>query len=245
MTSDETTLFDSYYDGRLADMDKKEFESRLAQEPALVKAYEEHVAVRKGLLALEMKEFEERLKSHDSEVLKVPTTSKYFSWKYMSAAAAIIIICLAGLQLYQSRSLDDTSTTYAAYYVTPISEISRGNQELDSYTQGVIHYERGAYDLALAALDKAEDTNRIDVEFWRGHTLYQLGRYDEASIAFANIITHNKASSSEKKDAGWMQVLSRLQGGESITSIAPTLKKISKDKSSQYAPWAQELLDNQ
>ena len=163
-------------------------------------------------------------------------------WRYMSIAAAVLVFIMAGVYNYHNSSSSDGS--YDMYYVKPMSEIQRSNKVIDTYTRGVIYYEKGQYDEALEQfILAARDEDTYQIQYWQAHTLYQQGDYNKASIAFANISKWPNASSAQSDDARWMYIISQLQSGQKVVALLKDLHYFADNSTSQYHNWALELLE--
>ena len=128
-----------------------------------------------------------------------------FYWWKAGVAVAVIIFLISGLFRF---NIYDPDQTYANFYNSPEWSHQRSVSTGDSYfAEAGNYFSKGDYIAALQLYDAAlqEDNNQPVFHFYKGASLQNLEKYEEATDHYSNVILHRDNIFIE--DAEWYRSL--------------------------------------
>jgi hypothetical protein len=212
-------FIDGILEGELHD----EFMLELQDNTDLMAEVELRRQVNKAICETDIFDLRKELKAakESSEVNSVKMlipVSKTLHVKFWRRSVAILVVLL-GLAGIIGSSLVSVNSTYDKYFESPAWSPERSlSSEKTLLQQANIPYLIGDYEQVIKILDQlplANNENPV-VDFYKGASLQNLGKYDDAILAYSKVLNHGDNLFLE--EAEWYRCLCYLKMGNKVTA---------------------------
>jgi tetratricopeptide (TPR) repeat protein len=164
-------------------------------------------------------------------------TSSY--WRIAVAAAAILILALIAVTIYQYRQVSPEKL-FAQYY-EPYGDVVTAKSSPDEkiLLNGLLHYNLADYDLAIALFISGlqSDPDNNDLRFYLGSSYLAQGSYHDAINNFSML---REKASKYHSPAGWYLALAYL--GNDQADEARKMFELIREEGGFYAGNAERIL---
>lgn len=177
-----------------------------------------------------------RKNAESKEIISiVPETN--FSIHRMWKTSAAILIFLIGMAGVLNNGISSLDKVYDKYYEVPNWSPERSvtsglSYSLQYYQEGNLHYVNGEYEKAIKVYDKALlniDNEKYVFNFFKGASLQNLDRYQEAIPEFNQVISNGDNMFIE--EAEWFKSLCHLKLGNNNMARRELLAIIERNGS--------------
>lgn len=207
---------ENYLQGKMTDIEKKEFESELENNPEMKK----EVAIQKELqLSIEAGGLKESLNEIHNAVIGETKQSKT-NWFAIAAGIAILIAASVWILNFQSN----TDALFAEYStVDPGLPVPMSASVDYTFHDAMVDYKAEKYDKAIekwTALS-AETPDNLTITYYIGASFFNQEKYAEAIPYFEKVMMDSDSKFQAK--AQWYTVLSWLktENTEAINQVVP------------------------
>lgn len=199
-------IINGYFEQRLSDLELKEFERRVVEEPDFAEEVEFRKQLQAAITQNERLKIKSQLQNFELQrEKKSPPKNKNIRWL---AIAASFVVLLGLSKVYFDNRTVSPNDLYERYYQpfpNVISPVVRGGQDLDELAKAFSLYEAAEYKEALKIFSKYSDVNSI---FYAGLSEMELNNYAKAIPFFDDVI---KQKSTFESYAKWYKALAYIK----------------------------------
>ncbi len=236
---------EKYIDGELAGKSLDEFLAELGENTDLMTEVNMRRNVNeaigeKDVLALRDELMKARENAENTEVKSIIPETKLNLAKNLKKYAAVMVLLL-GLSGVLNISFNSLDKTYDSFYKSPQWSPERSiSNEVDYLSEANFYFMNNEFEKALEIYDKAleTETEKYAFHFYKGASLQNLNKYEEAIPEFNQVINH--ANNLFIEEAEWNKALCFIKLGE-IDKAKVQLTAII-DKNSFYKKDAKAIL---
>ncbi len=206
-----------YLEGRLPETEKLELEAQMSQDPDLKAEVDDLMALQNGLQSIGYHELKNEVKQWDQEL----TTARNFNWRPLAVAAALALLLIPAIYLFQGNNEEDL---FYAYY-EPYEEqlLSRGLADSTSsaghgaLVEGLEAYNAKKFDQCAQLLSEylTLQPQEHRVALYLAIAQLELGQSDEAEANFQRA----RQDPDFEQQAVWYQALSYLKFGQQEQAV--------------------------
>ncbi len=190
---------DKYIQGKLSEEDRQSFESQMSPEEREDAAFELGVKseIERDVLRAKVSEFESR-------------RSTGLIRRYIGIAASVILIASFSYVILSDKS--DLYDQYYSGYANFEHTVVRGEMSESLKDQAYRAYDLGQFELSVSIFQDliAKDPANIPAHFFRGMSLMEIGKFEEAINSFEVVV---RADSEYKEAALWYSALGFVKIG--------------------------------
>jgi len=194
-------LFEKYYQGELTDVEKKSFESRLSSDQAFASEYQgylmmvDHLTDRNDVneALASLKEVHQNYEEKDEGNSVANTNGKtvqLFPRKWLTIAAALLLVCAAVFLLQKPTESVSTSDLYAQYYrAAPIDLTTKSQSDVSDWEQLSLLYNQEDYEkcVELYQAKKGLFSSRPEAVLLFANALMNQSQYQQALEALESL----------------------------------------------------------
>lgn len=232
-------LLNGFFENSLTEEDQMRFENLLKEDADFQQDFEFQRELQRAIKKGKRAETKAFLADINGD--KIPHKTKVFKLNKYWAAASIVFLLALAYTFFQNKGVDNDKlyATYFEPYANVVKPINRGVSLENMEDRAFSAYESGEYEEALR-LFQSMDANQAApyINFYKGISLMELERYDEAIDRFESYLDSQGNLSSR---AYWYLALSHLKKGEKDETIRYLEMLITKADFKRVD--AQKLLD--
>lgn len=227
-------LIEEYLGGNLSDQENKICENRMTEDPAFKQLVSEQQFIRDAMAGVGHQDFEQSLKRLTKKNNRVVPLN-WVKW----AAAVVPLLALGTWWLVSTSSIESLADQM---YISPVAQLERGEED-DDLTLAMTAFSDGNLEASIDYFETIplENPNSDLASYYKGHALYQLGRWEEARTLFLQLTS--SGDSNLQQEAEWYAVLAGIQMTEDTQIINKELEAIANNPGHFHQAQAQELLD--
>lgn len=214
-----------YFEGNLTNAELQQFEEMLQNDTTFAEEVAFHKNVKKAITLNEREALKNKLRK-----LEAPKANSANRIKWLAAACILIFAGILSWFMLYTTSSDDLYAEFYEPYPNTIAPTVRGNDITDDTTKAFRHYDAENYNEALTLFDKIYDSKGKDFAlFYKGISLMELKRYDEAVHTFKELNT-NRNVSDFSSESQWYLALCYLKTNNNEEAVK-ILKKTAEVQS--------------
>ncbi|MDJ1500530.1 tetratricopeptide repeat protein [Xanthocytophaga agilis] len=238
---ENTELIERYFEGKLSPHERKEFETRVAQETSFSEEVALQRTIREGLRAVgrgrmlsKLEEVESNMSAYHPPTQVIRFDERTRQRFYWAAAAAIVLLIPVYLLLKANVSHD----ALFARYFTPYENTATQSANQDPLNHALQLYRAKNYAQALGILETLEDKGNASDSalFYKANVHMQLEQPTEAITTLKQI----SSTSTFYDEAQWYLALAYFQNKET-NKAKELLTNIAQTPAHPYHQQAQEL----
>ncbi|MFK7922839.1 MAG: hypothetical protein AB8H47_12820 [Bacteroidia bacterium] len=239
---------DAYLNGRLSDVDRKTFETQIAQDPQLAEEVALQQEATQLLLADRQRAYKTQLKSvaaktKTATTINMTETPVVALWQrnWVRVAAAIALLIGLGFILWPSTTVSYPQMAEAYFEPYPDRLQIRGGDSTTLVQEALQAYNQQDYQTVVNTLEKLspEDSQYLLGQLYRANAYLAMKEPAPAIDILDDVYALEQSAISEI--TAWYLALAYLQNDQAAEAKA-VLTGIAKDEASVYRERAQEIL---
>lgn len=237
---------EQYLEDELSAEDRKQFERDLETDAALKADFNHHLKAHEAVELLVKRDLEDHIQSWQKANPISDITAKKFrlipGFKVWRIAAAVVILIVTVFLLRNISATKSPAALASDYYQMPTLPGERsGDGRITQLIEGYQAFKQKDFTGAITAFKTITENDPIffEAQYYLGHSLYQLGKYQEAGAAFK---TGTQSTDKRvKESAEWYLVLNYLKIQPQPAPFHEQFQKILKDENHYFHTKAQDL----
>lgn len=222
-----------YFEGILTNAELQQFEEMLQNDTAFAEEVAFHKNVKKAITLNEREALKNKLRK-----LEAPKANSASRIKWLAAACILIFAGILSWFMLYTTSSDELYAEFYEPYPNTIAPTVRGTDTTDDTTKAFRHYDAENYNEALTLFDKIYDSKGEDFAlFYKGISLMELKRYEEAVNTFKELNT-NRNVSDFSSESQWYLALCYLKTNNNEEAV-----KILKKTAEVQSPVQQKAIE--
>ncbi|MDF9795928.1 tetratricopeptide (TPR) repeat protein [Catalinimonas alkaloidigena] len=241
MNTEQIDLIDRYCRGTLSEIDRRDFEAKINQDPNLKKQVLLHADLIEGIQRHFNGELKSMLKQSDKPDNEKKNNRKYFFYS-LAVAATVSLFLVLGYVLMNNAS---PTRLYQAHYqaypniVNPV-ERSASDDKKNYLDNAMRAYEQADYQQAASLFEQSEEPLSYSYKFYLAISYIELSRHQDALQLLREV--QNSDEKAYYYPSLWYQSMSFLALSDA-ENTRKMLEQLSESPDSYYSNKAEEVLD--
>lgn len=230
--NDTIGYMDAYFNGELDNDERNQFDAKCSTDESFAAEVAFYISARSAAREALLKQKNEQWKKdgEGTEMSVVMPANKRMGLRWLPyAAAACLVLVMAGYFLFGRQTPERIAATYATANYAQLSQSMDGNTK-DSLQLGIAQYNNKNYNAALSLFEwaRTNDSSNYDAKKYAGLAYLQLKDYNKAMLRFRDL----SAMKSAYNAGDMLQAITLLQRqapGDKQTAKA-LLEKVVREK---------------